>query len=74
MWTPFPTPPLSDAENDVYFDDCLDLLYDRDFMPEDKLPVEIHELQSSLDKPVSPVKKNRKWLVDDFSLRSCCSQ
>ncbi|KAL6728369.1 hypothetical protein Aduo_010148 [Ancylostoma duodenale] len=56
-WTPFPTPPLSDSENDVYFDDCLDLLYDRDFMPEERLPLEIHELHSSLTKPISPVKK-----------------
>ncbi|VDK51743.1 unnamed protein product [Cylicostephanus goldi] len=57
MWTPFPTPPLSDTENDLYFDDCLDLLYDRDFMPEERLPLEIHELHSSLNKPASPVKK-----------------
>ncbi|VDL66192.1 unnamed protein product [Nippostrongylus brasiliensis] len=61
MYTPFssfPTPPLSDAENDVYFDDCLDLLYDRDFMPEEQLPLEIHELHSSLNKPVVPIKKS----------------
>ncbi|PIO74129.1 helicase protein [Teladorsagia circumcincta] len=57
MWTPFPTPPLSDTDNDIYFDDCLDLLYDRDFMPEEKLPSEIHELHSSLNKPASPVKQ-----------------
>ncbi|KAK6029511.1 SNF2 family protein [Ostertagia ostertagi] len=57
MWTPFPTPPLSDTDNDIYFDDCLDLLYDRDFMPEEKLPSEIYELHSSLNKPASPVKQ-----------------
>ncbi|KAK5975717.1 hypothetical protein GCK32_006663 [Trichostrongylus colubriformis] len=57
LWTPFPTPPLSDTENDVYFDECLDLLYDRDFMTEEMLPSEIHELHNSLSKPVSPVKQ-----------------
>ncbi|VDM52903.1 unnamed protein product [Angiostrongylus costaricensis] len=57
-WAPFPTPPLSDSENDVYIDDCLDLLYDPDFMTEDRLPLEIHELRSSLDKPLSPLKRS----------------
>uniref|UniRef100_A0A0K0DB74 Myb-like domain-containing protein n=1 Tax=Angiostrongylus cantonensis TaxID=6313 RepID=A0A0K0DB74_ANGCA len=56
-WAPFPTPPLSDSENDVYIDDCLDLLYDPDFMTEDRLPLEIHELRSSLDKPLTPLKR-----------------
>uniref|UniRef100_A0A0N4WCL1 Helicase domino n=1 Tax=Haemonchus placei TaxID=6290 RepID=A0A0N4WCL1_HAEPC len=56
-WTPFPTPPLSDTDNDIYFDECLDLLYDRDFMTEEQLPQEIHELPCSLNKPCSPVKQ-----------------
>ncbi|KAK6044798.1 helicase protein, partial [Cooperia oncophora] len=54
MWTPFPTPPLSDTDNDIYFDECLDLLYDRDFMTEDKLPSEIHELPKCLEQAYQP--------------------
>uniref|UniRef100_A0A1I7XR45 SANT domain-containing protein n=1 Tax=Heterorhabditis bacteriophora TaxID=37862 RepID=A0A1I7XR45_HETBA len=55
-WFP-PTPPLSDSENDVYFDDCLDLLYDPEFMTEAQLPSTIYELHRPLVKPSSPVKQ-----------------
>ncbi|KAJ1374919.1 HSA [Parelaphostrongylus tenuis] len=57
-WTPFPTPPLSDTDNDIYVDECFDLVYERDFIPEEQLPSEIYELRSSLEKPLSPVKGN----------------
>ncbi|KJH46955.1 hypothetical protein DICVIV_06977 [Dictyocaulus viviparus] len=72
-WTPFPTPPSSDTENDVYFDDCLDLLYDRNFMSEDRLPLEIYDLHSSLNKPISPLKRNPPTPVALSSAQSSSS-
>ncbi|CAI4229015.1 unnamed protein product [Auanema sp. JU1783] len=56
-WMP-PTPPISDSENDVYYDECLDLLYDPDFMGEARLPSTIYELHRPFTKPPSPVKRS----------------
>jgi hypothetical protein len=53
MWMP-PSPPVSDTENDLYADPTLDLWYEREHMPESKLPSLIHELL-----PRSPVKTER---------------
>uniref|UniRef100_A0A914W3V7 Myb-like domain-containing protein n=1 Tax=Plectus sambesii TaxID=2011161 RepID=A0A914W3V7_9BILA len=54
VWMP-PSPPISDAENDLYLDPTFDLFYEREQMPESKLPSLIHELL-----PRSPVKMERE--------------
>ncbi|KHN77147.1 Helicase ssl-1 [Toxocara canis] len=52
IWTPL-SPPVSDADDDLYYDACGDLWYEREPMSESRLPATIHELHRP--RPFVPI-------------------
>ncbi|CAB3401242.1 unnamed protein product [Caenorhabditis bovis] len=68
-WFP-PSPPLSDSECDLKFDETFDLIYELDPMNEARLPSQIHEMrrplaekrkQSSINDLLTPKEHDRMY-------------
>lgn len=57
-WTP-PSPPLSDAENDLVYDDSATFWYESDVIPEDQLPSIVYEIRRPSRKQRSSGSQRR---------------